>query len=98
MNSQTSTCDLVNRFKRGDQAAFSLLFGKYRRRLAVLVYYKMSDELRGKLQGASWRGSRGLPTTQSRMLRVTSIATSAARKNYCRSSQKATQTEPNPWI
>ncbi|HKD51649.1 MAG TPA: sigma-70 family RNA polymerase sigma factor [Candidatus Acidoferrum sp.] len=50
MDNQTSTCDLVNRFKRGDQAAFSLLFGKYRRRLAVLVYYKMSEELRCKLE------------------------------------------------
>jgi len=50
MDNQTSTCDLVNRFKRGDQAAFSLLFGKYRRRLAVLVHYKMSEELRGKLE------------------------------------------------
>ena len=50
MNTQTSTCDLVDRFKRGDQEAFSMLFGKYRRRLAVLVHYKMSAELRGKLE------------------------------------------------
>jgi len=50
MNLQTSTCDLVERFKQGDQTAFSLLFGKYRRRLAVLVYYKMSQELRGRLE------------------------------------------------
>src|SRR5215469_14951767 len=50
MNFQTSTCDLVERFKRGDQAAFSLLFGKYHRRLAVLVHYKMSEELRGRVE------------------------------------------------
>jgi RNA polymerase sigma-70 factor (ECF subfamily) len=50
MNLQTSTCNLVERFKKGDQAAFSLLFGKYHRRLAVLVHYKMSEELRGRLE------------------------------------------------
>jgi len=50
MDLQTSTCDLVERFKRGEQGAFSLLFGKYRRRLAVLVYYKMSEELRGRME------------------------------------------------
>lgn len=50
MNLQTSTCDLVERFKKGDQSAFSLLFGKYHRRLAVLVHYKMGQELRGRLE------------------------------------------------
>jgi len=50
MNLQTSTCDLVERFKKGDQSAFSLLFGKYHRRLAVLVHYKMSQQLRGRLE------------------------------------------------
>jgi RNA polymerase sigma-70 factor (ECF subfamily) len=50
MELQTSTCDLVERFQRGEQGAFSLLFGKYRRRLAVLVHYKMSDDLRSRLE------------------------------------------------
>lgn len=50
MDLQTSTCDLVERFKRGDQTAFSMLFGKYHRRLAVVVHYKMSQELRGRLE------------------------------------------------
>jgi len=50
MDAQTSTFDLVERFKRGDSDAFSLLFGKYRRRLAVLVHYKMSADLRAKLE------------------------------------------------
>src|SRR5215467_1047085 len=44
MELQTSTCDLVERFKRGEQGAFSLLFGKYRRRLAVLLHYRMSED------------------------------------------------------
>src|SRR5215472_6543381 len=50
MELQTSTCDLVERFKRGEQRAFSLLFGKYRRRLAVLLHYRMSEDLRGRLE------------------------------------------------
>jgi RNA polymerase sigma-70 factor (ECF subfamily) len=50
MNPQTSTFDLVERSKKGEQEAFSLLFHKYQRRLAVLVYYKMSDELRGRME------------------------------------------------
>jgi RNA polymerase sigma-70 factor (ECF subfamily) len=43
---RTSTYELVERFKRGDTEAFSLVFRKYQRRLATLVYYKMSAELR----------------------------------------------------
>jgi len=43
---RTSTYDLVERFKRGDAEAFSLVFQKYQRRLAMLVHYKMSPELR----------------------------------------------------
>ena len=50
IDAQTSTCDLVDRFKRGDSQAFTLLFRKYQRRLAVLVHYKMSAELRSKLE------------------------------------------------
>jgi RNA polymerase sigma-70 factor, ECF subfamily len=50
MDGQTSTYDLVERFKRGDTGAFSLVFQKYRRRLAVLVHYKMSAELRGRME------------------------------------------------
>jgi RNA polymerase sigma-70 factor (ECF subfamily) len=41
---------LVERFKRGETEAFSLIFRKYRRRLAVLVYYRMSSELRGAVE------------------------------------------------
>src|SRR5258708_19252161 len=50
MDGQTSTYDLVERFKRGDTEAFSLVFRNYQRRLAVLVYYKMSAELRGAME------------------------------------------------
>jgi RNA polymerase sigma-70 factor (ECF subfamily) len=50
MESSTSTFGLVERFKRGDTEAFSLIFRKYRRRLAVLVHYKMSAELRGVVE------------------------------------------------
>lgn len=50
MDSPTSTIDLVERFKRGETEAFSLIFRKYRRRLTVLVYYKMGADLRGVLE------------------------------------------------
>ena len=50
MGSQTSTHDFVERFKRGDTEAFSLVFRKYQRRLSVLVHYKMSAELRGVME------------------------------------------------
>jgi len=47
---QTSTYDLVERFKKGDTEAFSLVFQKYQRRLTVLVNYKMSAKLRGTME------------------------------------------------
>jgi len=50
MDSATSTFGLVERFKKGETEAFSLIFRKYRRRLAVLVHYKMSPELRGAVE------------------------------------------------
>lgn len=46
MASPTSTFDLVERFKNGDNGAFSQLFQLYHRRLAVSVYFRMSPELR----------------------------------------------------
>lgn len=46
----TSTFGLVERFKKGETEAFSLIFRKYRRRLAVLVHYKMSPEMRGVVE------------------------------------------------
>lgn len=46
MEPATSTFDLLERFRKGDSAAFTLLFDRYRRRLAVLVHYKISPEKR----------------------------------------------------
>jgi len=46
MEPATSTFDLLERFRRGDSAAFPLLFEKYRRRLAVLIHYKISPDKR----------------------------------------------------
>jgi len=50
MQSVTSTFGLLERFKAGDQEAFTLLFQKYRPRLAVLIYYKLSEELRQRVE------------------------------------------------
>jgi RNA polymerase sigma-70 factor (ECF subfamily) len=50
MDSPTSTFGLVERFKKGDNEAFSLLFRRYERRLAVLVHFKMSPALRGVME------------------------------------------------
>jgi RNA polymerase sigma-70 factor (ECF subfamily) len=46
MQEVTSTFGLITRVKAGDQEAFTRLFDKYRRRLAVMLHYKMSDQLR----------------------------------------------------
>jgi RNA polymerase sigma-70 factor, ECF subfamily len=46
METPTSTLNLINRYRGGEEEAFSSLFEKYQRRLAVLIYYKISPELR----------------------------------------------------
>jgi RNA polymerase sigma-70 factor (ECF subfamily) len=46
----TSTFGLIERFRGGDQDAFTLLFEKYRARLAVLIYYKLSEKLRQRVE------------------------------------------------
>jgi len=46
MSAPTSSFDLVEKVKGGDRNAFSRLFEKYRRRLAVLIYYKLGADLR----------------------------------------------------
>jgi len=43
----TSSFGLIERIKNGDQEALSALFAKYRPRLAVLIHYRISPELRG---------------------------------------------------
>jgi RNA polymerase sigma-70 factor (ECF subfamily) len=40
----------VERFKKGEAEAFSVLFQKYRRRLIVLVHYKMSAKTRATVE------------------------------------------------
>jgi RNA polymerase sigma-70 factor (ECF subfamily) len=47
MGAPTSSFDLIEKVKGGDQEAFSGLFRKYSRRLAVLIHYKLGAELRG---------------------------------------------------
>jgi len=46
MASPTSTFALIERAKAGDGQALSLAFEKCRRRLAVLVYFKLSPHAR----------------------------------------------------
>jgi RNA polymerase sigma-70 factor (ECF subfamily) len=46
----TSTFDLVERFRNGDELAFSQLFTKYKPRLAVLIRYKLSESMRERLE------------------------------------------------
>ncbi len=46
MGSPTTSLNLVERIKNGDRDAFSPLLERYRSRLAVWVYYRMSPELR----------------------------------------------------
>ena len=45
----TTTFDLLGRVRQGAGGAASLLFERYRRRLAVLVRFKLGEEWRGKL-------------------------------------------------
>ena len=46
MESPTSTFGLLEKARSGDSQALSLAFEKYRRRLAVLVYFKLSPGAR----------------------------------------------------
>ena len=46
MNPISSSQGLVERIKHGDHDAFSALFEKHRSRLAVLIHYRLSPELR----------------------------------------------------
>jgi RNA polymerase sigma-70 factor (ECF subfamily) len=46
MEQPTSTYDLIARIEQGDNSAFTPLFEKYQKRLALLIHYKLSQELR----------------------------------------------------
>jgi RNA polymerase sigma-70 factor, ECF subfamily len=46
----TATLDLLERIRAGDEDAFSGLFHKYSPRLSVLIHYKLSPEMRGRVE------------------------------------------------
>lgn len=46
MESATSTFNIIDKIRNGDEQAFSLLFEKYRPRLAVIIHYRLSPEQR----------------------------------------------------
>src|SRR6476646_8024000 len=46
MSSPTSTFALLQKARSGDEEALSRLFEKHRRRLAVLIHYKLSPQAR----------------------------------------------------
>src|SRR5215831_36278 len=46
MEPVTSSHGLVERVQKGDGEAFSLLFDKYRNRLAVIIHYRLGASLR----------------------------------------------------
>jgi len=46
----TSTLGLLERIRAGDEAAFSMLFHKYSPRLRVLIHYKLSPEMRSRVE------------------------------------------------
>jgi RNA polymerase sigma-70 factor (ECF subfamily) len=50
MDVVTSSYNLIERIKAGDQQAFAPLFDKHRRRLAVLIHYRLSLELRSLVE------------------------------------------------
>lgn len=62
----TSSFRLLEKYRRGDQEAFTALFEKYRRRLAVLLHYKLGEDQRRSLeiddllQETFWAASRDL--------------------------------------
>jgi RNA polymerase sigma-70 factor (ECF subfamily) len=50
MGSATSTFGLIQRIKQGDREAFTPLFEIYRPRLAVFIHYRLSPQLRAKVE------------------------------------------------
>ena len=56
MESATSTFNIIGKIKQGDEQAFSLLFEKYRPRLAVMIHYRLSPEQRRVIELAYYTG------------------------------------------
>lgn len=50
MEPPTSSFGLLEKCRSGDQEAFAALFEKYRRRLAVLIHYKLGEEQRRRVE------------------------------------------------
>lgn len=48
VNPRTTSFDLIERFRDGDQQAFSDLYARYQPRLGVLIHYKLGEALRGQ--------------------------------------------------
>jgi RNA polymerase sigma-70 factor, ECF subfamily len=46
MEEAKPTYDLLDRLGQGDESAFTILFERYQKRLALLIHYKLSPELR----------------------------------------------------
>jgi len=46
MEPQTTSFGLIERVQKGDKEAFTGLFEKYRNRLAVIIHYKLGENLR----------------------------------------------------
>lgn len=72
MGAPTTTFDLLERARSGDESALSSLFDSYRRRVGVLVYFKLAPELRNEadiediVQGTFLRAYRDLDRFQYR--------------------------------
>jgi len=49
-SSRTTSFQLIERIKKGDRDAFNPLFEKYRKRLAVWIYYRLSASLRAYVE------------------------------------------------
>ncbi len=50
MDKATSSFNLIDRIKKGDKEALSLLFERHRRRLAVLAHYRLGPHMRGMVE------------------------------------------------
>src|SRR5258708_1932227 len=67
MDQRTTSYELIERFRAGDQQAFAALYARYQVRLGVLIHYKMSEALRKRqevadvLQEVFLRASQNLP-------------------------------------
>jgi RNA polymerase sigma-70 factor (ECF subfamily) len=50
MDQPTSSFNLIDRIRNGDRDALSILFGRNRRRLALLAHYRLGPQLRGLVE------------------------------------------------